>query len=103
MTDDDDDDGFLLDDGDEDEVVGERALGLVVPGVMLPGPNGEDRLLAWETECRMNGQPPVMFTAIDDENGVEVFENPEEFARLMGLPAGVLPTIAEADAWSRGM
>jgi hypothetical protein len=96
MMDDDDDDFLSFDDNSDDDGAAVPTNCLVV-GPRLPNAEMLNKL---EAAYRRQGCPPVIFTAVDEMNGAEIFENPDTFHRAMGRgPDEPLPTLAEAEAW----
>lgn len=94
LDDDDEDDGLLFDETDEDEASAERTNLLVIPA-RVPTP---EMLSALEQQYRREGAIPCQFIE-DGDDGQPFFGNALEYAKLMQLPADVLPTMDEADQW----
>jgi hypothetical protein len=97
MTDDDDDAFSVFTEPDEVDIDFVPTNVLFVP---TPIPRDTPELLnTLEQWYRARGNPPILFIE-EVEDGGEIFENADEFAVHMGLPADApLPTPAEAEAW----
>jgi hypothetical protein len=87
----------LFDEDDADEVIDPALAWSRKLVVGQPFANPED-LNTLEEMYRHQGVPPIIFTDVDD-NGNEIFENPEDFARAMGLAPGTPVTMDQAQDW----
>jgi hypothetical protein len=94
MMSDDDDDFLLFDEPDE------LPAGFVPSNCLVVGPPLKNPAMLNEIEerYRREGAPPVMFIDVADD-GAETFDNPATFAEAMGLPAGIMPTMEQANDW----
>ena len=70
------------------------------PMLCVPAPAPMELVSKLEQQYRARGIAPTVFTAIDEETGVEIFENAEAYRVAIGLPEGELPTLEQAEAWA---
>jgi hypothetical protein len=77
------------------------------PALVIPHRMGNRELAATEYAFRMEGIPPLMFLAVDETTGEDIWEPPtgrerpesEKWRRLMSWPEGTTPTIQQAEEW----